>query len=122
MGNNWGPRFIVPSQTLKTFSGRVRLRETYDEEVLNRELESLDMAGSAIQATNPWYYRKKGTDTWIKIGESNDRRDNFAVPWDTGRLVDGKYEILGLMHVIARKGEAEVVLARESVAEVTIQN
>jgi hypothetical protein len=60
MSYNWGPYFIVPSETLKTFSGRFLLREKFDEELLNKELEDLGFSGAQIKATNPWYYRKKG--------------------------------------------------------------
>ena len=119
---NWGPHYIVPSETLKAFSGRVLLRETFDEELLKRELEELGFPGDPIRATNPWYYRKKGMDTWIKIGESSDRRENFAVPWDTTKLENGEYEILGLMHVWVRSAEKEIIVARRNIVEVAVEN
>jgi len=119
---NWGPHYIVPSETLKAFSGRVLLRETFDEELLKRELEELGFPGDPIRATNPWYYRKKGMDTWIKIGESSDRRENFAVPWDTTKLENGEYEILGLMHVWVRSGDKEIIVARRNIVEVAVEN
>jgi hypothetical protein len=119
---NWGPHYIVPSETLRAFSGRVLLRETFDEELLKRELEELGFPGDPIRATNPWYYRKKGMETWIKIGESSDRRENFAVPWDTRKLENGEYEVLGLMHVWVRGAEKEIIVARRNIVEVVVKN
>ena len=122
MSINWGPHFIVPSETLKTFSGRVLLRETFDEDLLTRELEELGFEGNPIRATNPWYCRQKGTETWIKIGESAERKDNFSVSWDTRELENGEYQILGLMHVCVKKGDQEFVVARENVVDVVVEN
>jgi hypothetical protein len=70
---NWGPHFIVPSKKLTNLSGKVVLRENYDEELLQKDLAELGFSGVPIKATNPWYYRKKNTETWIKIGESSDK-------------------------------------------------
>ena len=122
MAINWGPHYIVPSETLKAFSGRVLLRETFDEELLKQELEELGFPGDPIRATNPWYYRKKGIETWIKIGESWNKKENFAVPWDTTKLENGEYEVLGLMHVWVRSGEKEIIVARRNVVEVVVEN
>lgn len=119
---NWGPYFIVPSETLKTFSGRVLLRESFDEELLRKELIELAFPGDPVKATNPWYCRKKGTETWIKIGESSNKKENFAVPWDTTKLENGEYEVLGLMHVWVRKAGQEFVVVRQNVVDVTVQN
>lgn len=122
MAINWGPHYIVPSETLRAFSGRVLLRETFDEELLKRELEELGFPGDPIRATNPWYYRKKGIETWIKIGESWDKKENFAVPWDTTKLENGEYEVLGLMHVWVKSGDQEIIVARRNVVEVVVEN
>ncbi|NTW16159.1 MAG: hypothetical protein HGA41_01670 [Syntrophaceae bacterium] len=122
MSINWGPYFIVPSESQRTLSGRVVLRESFDEELLNKELNQLGYSGAAIKATNPWYYRKKNTESWIKIGESSDRQKNFAVPWETKKLENGKYQILGVMHVSIKKGEDEQVIARQNIMDVTIKN
>lgn len=122
MAINWGPHYIVPSETLKAFSGRVLLRETFDEELLKQELEELGFPGDPIRATNPWYYRKKGIETWIKIGESWDKKENFAVPWDTTKLENGEYEVLGLMHVWVKSGDQEIIVARRNVVEVVVEN
>jgi len=122
MSLNWGPHFIVPSEVLKTYSGKVLLREYFDEQVLNQELETLGLAGLQKRAVNPWYYRKKGSETWIKIGESADEKNNFSVSWDTVPLENGDYEILGLMHVVIQRGQKEVVLARQNIVTVSVEN
>jgi len=122
MAYNWGPHYIVPSGVLKTYSGAVRLREELDEDLLRKELEELGLSGPIVRVTNPWYYRRKNTDTWIKIGESQDRQENFPVRWDTTGLENGQYEVLGLMHVFVRKAGEEKAIARQNVAEVTVEN
>jgi hypothetical protein len=122
MSINWGPHFIVPSKMAKQFSGIVALRENFDESLLRKELEGLGIKGAILKVTNPWYYRKKDADTWIKIGESEDRDENFAVKWDTSQLENGAYEVLGLMHVYVKKEMGEAVIARQNMVEVTVQN
>lgn len=122
MSYDWGPNFIVPSVTLKKFSGIVRLRETFDEEILKQELQQLELTGPILRITNPWYYRKKGNSTWIKIGESDDKSENFPVRWDTRKLTNGRYEVLGLMHIYVNKVGVEHAIARQSVVEVSIKN
>ena len=122
MTYNWGPHYIVPSEALKSYSGNVRLREEFDEGLLHQELEKLDMSGRIVGVTNPWYYRRKNTDTWVKIGESDDIHENFPVRWDTTGLENGQYEIMGLMHVYVKKGDEERAIARENIVEVTVEN
>ena len=122
MSYNWGPHYIVPSEVLKEYSGNVLLREEFDEELLSRELEALFISGPIVAITNPWYCRRKDSDTWIKIGESKDRQENFPVRWDTTCLENGQYEVMGLMHVIVRGEDREKVIARENVVEVTVAN
>jgi hypothetical protein len=122
MSYNWGPHYIVPSEVTKSYSGAIQLREELEEDLLLKELEELNLVGSVVRVTNPWYYRKKNTDTWIKIGESTDRQQNFPVRWDTTNLENGQYEILGLMHVFVRKNGEERAIARENVVEVTVEN
>ncbi len=122
MPYNWGPRYIVPSQVLKSYSGAVRLREEFDEDLLHKQLEELGLTGPIVRVTNPWYYRKKNTDTWLKIGESDDIHENFPVRWDTARLENGQYELLGLMHVFVKEGNEERAIARENIVEVTVEN
>ena len=113
MPYNWGPHYIVPSETLKSYSGGVQLREEFDEELLHKELAELGLTGQIERISNPWYYRRKSTDTWLKIGESEDKPGNFAVRWDTTALENGQYEILGLMHVFVKKNGAETAIARQ---------
>lgn len=122
MSQNWGPNYIVPSEVLKIYSGNVVLRETLDEDLLQKELESLGISGPIVNISNPWYYRKKGMTTWIKIGESNNKPENFPSRWDTTSLKNGKYEVMGMMHVFAKKGNAEIAIARDNVVEVTVEN
>jgi hypothetical protein len=107
---------------MKTYSGSVQLREEFEEDLLRQELDELNLTGPILRVVNPWYYRKKNSDTWIKIGESSDREQNFPVRWDTTGLKNGQYEILGLMHVIVRKNGDEVAIARENIVEVTVKN
>ena len=122
MSYDWGPHYIVPSEVLRNFSGVVRLREQYDGDLLSKELQELGIHGPVTKVTNPWYYRKKGSHTWIKIGESQDRGENFAVRWDTSTLENGQYEVFGLMHVFVREGDVERTIARENVVEVKVEN
>jgi small-conductance mechanosensitive channel len=122
MSYNWGPHYIIPSEVIKSYSGAVQLREELEEDLLQKELEELNLTGPVVRVTNPWYYRKKNTDTWIKIGESSDKQQNFPIRWDTTGLENGQYEILGLMHVFVRRNSAEIAIARENVVEVAIEN
>ena len=122
MSFNWGPHYIVPTESLKKYSGNVQLRETLDGELLEKDLEALGLPPRVTRIVNPWYFRKKGEDTWIKIGESDDRARNFAVSWDTTKLENGQYEVLGLMHAVVHGGDEEAIIARENTIEVTIDN
>ena len=122
MPYNWGPQYIMPSEALKSYSGGVRLREELNEDLLRKELKEFGISGPIVRITNPWYYRKKNTDTWIKIGESDDRHENFPVRWDTTNLENGQYEVMGLMHVFVREGDEAKAIARENVVEVTVEN
>ncbi|MFQ5996221.1 MAG: hypothetical protein ACE5KP_01165 [Dehalococcoidales bacterium] len=122
MSYDWGPYYIVPSKVSESYSGTIRLRETFDEDLLRKELETLKLSGYVVNITNPWYYRKKNTDTWIKIGESEDKLKNFPVDWDTSHLENGQYEIFGLMHVFIKKGDAVRGIARQNIVEVTVKN
>ncbi len=122
MSYNWGPRYIVPSEVLRKYSGNVLLREEFDEDLLREELEELALTGPIVRVSNPWYYRKKNTDTWIKIGESENRQENFPVRWDTTRLQNGQYEVMGLMHVFVKKDGKQEAITRENIVEVTVEN
>jgi hypothetical protein len=107
---------------MKTYSGAVQLREELDEDSLLKELEELGMPGPVLRISNPWYYRKKNSETWIKIGESSDKQQNFPIRWDTTGLENGQYEVLGLMHAYVRKGDGERAIARQNVVEITVKN
>ena len=122
MSHNWGPHYIVPTEVFKSYSGVVVLREEFDKELLDKELEELGISGHIDRVTNPWYCRKKNTDTWIKIGESGEIERNFPVKWDTTQLENGQYEVMGLMHVFVKKGREETGIARQNVVEVTVKN
>jgi hypothetical protein len=122
MPYNWGPYYLVPSEVIKVYSGAVQLREELDEDLLCKELEKMSIAGPVVKIENPWYYREKGTETWIKIGESTDKAQNFPVRWDTTSLKNGRYEIPGLMHVFVRKNGEETAIARKNVVTVTVNN
>ena len=122
MSYNWGPHYIVPSEVIEKYSGAVQLRENLDENLLRKELEELNLTGPVVSVINPWYYRKKNSSTWIKIGESSDKQQNFPVRWDTTKLENGQYEVMGLMHVFVKKGPEEKGIARQNVVEVTVEN
>jgi hypothetical protein len=122
MSYNWGPRYIVPSEIFKTYSGNVLLREEFDSDLLQKQLEELGSAGPIVKITNPWYYRKKNTNTWIKIGESEDGSRHFAVMWNTTNLENGHYEVMGLMHVFVRKEGKDIAIAGQNIVEVAVDN
>ncbi len=122
MPYNWGPRYIVPSEVTKSYSGAIRLREEFDEDLLRKELEELGLDKPVARINNPWYYRKKNTDTWIMIGESDDQSENFPIRWDTTPLENGKYELMGLMHVFVKGKGEEQAIARVNIVEVTVEN
>ena len=122
MSHNWGPYYIVPSEVIKSYSGAILLREELNDDLLMKELEEMGLQGPVVKIMNPWYYRKKNTETWIKIGESSDKQQNFPIRWDTTNLENGQYEILGLMHAFVRQNGDEVAIARENVVEVSVAN
>lgn len=122
MSRNWGPYFIVPSPILKELSGHVRLREHFDEDLLGKELEELGLSGSIEKISNPWYCRRKGEETWFKIGESEDKAEDFPVCCDTCDLENGKYEVPGQMHIFVKSGSMQRAIARQNIMEVTIKN
>ena len=122
MSYNWGPHYIVPTEIIKTYSGSVLLREELDEELLRQGLEELGFTGRIARISNPWYYRKKNTDTWIQLGESEDKDRYFPVRWDTTSLENGQYEIMGLMHVFIEEDGKGKAIARENIVEVTVEN
>jgi hypothetical protein len=122
MSRDWGPHYIVPTEVIEKYSGVVMLREEFDEKLLHKELDDLNISGHIALITNPWYYRRKNTDTWIKIGESSEVEMNFPVKWDTAELQNGNYEVMGLMHVYVKEGTEEKGIARQNIVEVNVEN
>jgi len=143
---NWGPHYIVPTGVIKSYSGNVLLREEFDEELLHKQIDERGLSGSIVRVSNSWFYRKKNSEIWTKIGESNDIRRNFPVRWDTTHLENGQYEIIGFMQafvdsvkldeVTLANGEYEKwykaisvkkhlekrVIGEQNIVEVTIEN
>lgn len=122
MHYNWGPHYIVPSPVLKSYSGIVQLREQLDRDLLQKEIQELGIPGNVFKISNPWYFREKGSGSWIKIGESADEHENFPVTWDTSKLKDGEYEVLGMMHVFVGEASSPKIIARQNSVEITIKN
>jgi hypothetical protein len=56
------------------------------------------------------------------IGESSDRDNWFSVPWDTTAIENGVYQILGQMHVHIKEGSREVILCRQNIVDVKVEN
>ena len=97
MSYDWGPHYIVPTGAIQTYSGSVLLREEFDEELLRKQIDERGLSGGIVRMSNSWFCRKKNSEIWTKVGESNDIRRNFPVRWDTTCLEDGQYEIIGFM-------------------------
>jgi hypothetical protein len=112
----------VPTDLIEKYSGPVQLRESLDRKLLAQELKEQGLPQIVVKITNPWYYRRKGAETWIKVGESDDEKRNFRVMWNTSNLENGQYEILGLMHVFVKEGNIEGAIARQGIVEVTVEN
>ena len=120
---SWGPQFFVPTITIKHYSGRVLLRETLDDEMLRKELQAMNIDGKPVGFSNGWYIRKKGTQSWIKIGESTVREHDFAIRLDTTELENGTYQVLGFMSARIRTADMkEIVVARQNIADFEIRN
>jgi len=109
---DWGPHYLVPSEALTSYSGCVLLRENYDEELLRKHLGERGLTGSVVRISNSWFYRKNNLERWTKIGESDNIPGNFPVRWDTTKLENGQYEIIGFMQAFVGSVELdEVTLA-----------
>ena len=106
---DWGPHYIVPSKALLNYSGCVLLREEFDEELLHKQIDERGLSGNIVRISNSWFYRKKYSEIWTKIGESNDIRRNFPVRWDTTYLENGQYEIIGFMQAFVDSVKLDVV-------------
>ncbi len=119
---SWGPQFFVPTISIKHYSGRVLLRETLDDDLLRKELEVIRVDGQPISYINAWYIRKKGTATWIKVGESTNREHDIGVRLDTTQFENGPYQVLGFMSVKVKEEEKEVIVSRQNIADFEIRN
>jgi len=120
---SWGPQFFVPTITIRHYSGRVLLRETLDDEMLRKELQAMNIDGKPVGFSNGWYIRKKGTQSWIKIGESTVREHDFAIRLDTTELENGTYQVLGFMSARIRSADRkEIVVSRQNIADFEIRN
>ena len=97
MPYDWGARYIVPSKALSSYGGRVLLRQSFDKELLRKHLDERGFAGRIVRVTNFWFYRKKSSKNWIRIGDSHDIPGDFSASWDTTCLENGQYEIIGFM-------------------------
>ena len=122
MTYDWGPHYIMPTTIIERYSGMVELREVFDENLLQKELKALGLPTNIDRISNPWYYRRKNTNTWVLIGESDDKSNNFAVAWDTRKLDNGQYEVMGLMHAFVIEGGTPKAIAGQNIVEVTVEN
>jgi hypothetical protein len=118
----WGPKFIVPTIAINKYHGCVVLRENLDDELLKKELETLQISGTPTGYSNSWYIRKKGTNSWMKVGESSRREEDFRVRLDTAEIGNGSYQVLGFMSVKVKSAEKEVVVSSQSIADFEIKN
>jgi hypothetical protein len=119
---SWGPQFLVPTISIKKYCGCVVLRENLDDELLKRELASLHISGYPMGVTNAWYIRKKGNQTWIKVGESSNRQMDFAVRFESEDFENGDYQVLGFMSVRVRTEDRDIVVSRQNIADLDIRN
>jgi hypothetical protein len=118
----WGPQFLVPTIAIKKYYGCIVLRENYDDELLKKDFEALRIPGFPIGVSNAWYIRKKGTQTWIKVGESSKRQLDFAVRFDSTEFENGTYQILGFMSVKVKTEDKEIIVSRQNIADLEIKN
>jgi len=99
------------------------LNESLDYDLLRQDLIADGLSFDVVRVNNPWYYRQKGADTWVLIGESDDDENGFPVEWDISGLAPGRYEVMGQMQVFVAEGVSErAVGARQNIAVVTIQD
>ena len=57
--------------------------------------------------SNGWYIRKKGTQTWTKVGQSTAREHDFGIRLETTDLENGSYQVLGFMSATVRTKERD---------------
>jgi len=119
---NWGPQFFVPTVAIKEYCGCVLFRANLNDDLLKKELSALNIDGNPVAYSIGWHIRKKGTLTWIKIGESFNKIMDFGVRLDTTEFEKGTYQILGFLSVTIRMEEKELMVSRQSIAEFEIKN
>ena len=68
------------------------------------------------------HYRRINCESWLAIGESDDRENGFPVEWDTSLIPNGRYEVIGLMQVVAREGVSHRAIAHPNFVEVVVKN
>lgn len=121
-GMNWGTHFTASSDTSRTFSGRILLREDLDEAQLRRDLDQLGLAGPIVKVMNQWYIRRVGENTWLQLGESDEKASSFPVQWDSSTVENGDYEVLEEMKVFVKAGHQQRVVARTNTMRVAVNN
>ena len=119
---NWGPQFFVPTVAIKEYCGCVLFRANLNDDLLNKELEILNLGGRQTAYNISWHVRKKGTQTWIKVGESFNRVMDFGVRLDTAEFENGKYQLMGFLSVTLRTDGGDFVVSRQSIADFDIKN
>jgi hypothetical protein len=119
---NWGPQFFVPTVAIKKYCGCVLFRGNLNEELLKKDLESMNLDGSPTAYNMGWYVRKKGTQTWIKIGESFNKVMDFGIRLDTAEFESGTYQLMGFLCITVRTEESEIVVSRQSITDFEIKN
>jgi hypothetical protein len=101
----------------------VLLRESLDDDLLIKELAAMNIDGRPVGFSNGWYIRKKGTQSWIKVGESTAREHDFGIRLDTTELENGTYQVLGFMSAKIRTGDMkEIIVSRQNIADFEIRN
>lgn len=118
----WAPQFIVPTVAINRYHGCVVLRGNFDDELLQKELKALRINGTPTGYHTCWYIRKKGTTTWVRVGESSRREEDFRVRLHTSELSNGSYQVMGFMSVNVKTKEKEVVISSQSIADFVIKN
>jgi hypothetical protein len=118
----WGPQFLIPTVSINKYCGHVVLRETLDDDLLKKELMALRISGHPVGYNNAWYIRKKGIGTWMKVGESTDRKRDFAVCLDSKELRNGRYQVLGFMSIKVKTIDKEVIVSRQNIADLKVKN
>ncbi len=120
---SWGPQFFVPTISIKYYSGRVLLRESLDDDLLRQELSAMKIDGRPVGFNNAWYIRKKGTHSWIRVGESTAREHDFGIRLVTTEFENGTYQVLGFMSARIRTEDMkEVIVSRQNIADFEIRN